>query len=1121
MALRDPNVLNRVNALNTNLENANIAEIEMNVSKRLFNVLEWANNISIDPELYASINDVANSSNIANFINNEKNNLPHNAADQITINYSWWPYNIANTIVNLAPAAWITETQNAINDMNNAIAWLNILPNQINTLRVRLEENRRILNEIYNIQSDWRWTGRAAADINLDITNETWNRDICQNLLNILSGIQATEQHPAYLNTTHAQHTFYTTLHTNQVNNFNTTIVGIPWVTNYTTDGDFVNKRNEVTTAKTNYNNHIRNLEQELNLSNESSNNINRLQTWTIAVPLNFWLFNTNDTIVNRAILTNAANTQTEINNIDGRLSQLDILHWQIDSLRTRYQANLNRLNRILALQNLEQRTNTTHPGELLRRQNEFNTIRDISHNNLLLWNLAYVPDIPDQNTNVWWTLWPINLNFINWTLWTWFNGWARSHTYSLCDENWNPLRNNWWRLEIQHWWQTILLWWVVFNNAAQTLTINNLTTTPIEWITFPLNLDLNVRVRVHDDDTRLDIDLHKPIHLEITRPTLDVHLDREPAYDSLIPPMNDRIQAEYSDHYRENLENEAIWRILREGWNDAEVNEIYNDERRRKILQNRMRSLINRYFPVGCITLADLQTGFRIHTTTRNDVPAQYLVNQRAFSDYVRHCIPDNLREYTSDRIYQQINNTIRTELLQELINFQADVANNPVDNYDNLRAMAMIPNDNQWPQWHPNNFWQRIRGRRSRKNNYTKFFQWREASLYNQTLETEEWTIKYGVHVEVQSTNKITATINIDWKNEPEIIDAANHDRLIRWILNRANTKDWEPLNRKLRCNIALSVLKAMVMMSPQTLSREIPPMDFRDNEWNTIRCDRIEAYIEWWNLRLRGWIVNNAWPTRRTRRNADIFDESSFKSLHDVNMLENGVRQLSTQVNSIMNATANEYNEATNTILRNKSLRTYDTTQFLRFWPAKRLRWRMVYWKTNNDFNFETSVNDAWKSVNIMFNKWLFTVSWQFDWQEYQYQWKDLWLILRKKINRKRVFDGIELSMVSAINEEYIQRLRTNHFIQTENFAVLDTNANKTWRIYIFDEWWDLSYLDIEDRWLNPLGGRNAWRIDPNAIPAERIRCNAKERKEFFQNPFLSWRLIRTMRRRLALY
>ena len=277
MAIRDQNVLNRVNTLNTNLENANITEIERSVSNRLFNVLEWANNISIDPELYASINDVANTSNIANSINNEKNNLPHNAADQIVINYPWWPYNVRNTIVNLAPAAWITETQNAINDMNNAITWLNMLPNQINMLKTRLEENRRILNEIYNTQSDLRWTGRAAADINLDITNETWNRDRCPNILNILSRIQAAEQNPAYLNTAHAQHTYYTTLHTNEVNSFNAAIAGITWVANYTTDGDFVNRRNEVITAQTNYNNHIRNLEQELRLSREATHNINRL----------------------------------------------------------------------------------------------------------------------------------------------------------------------------------------------------------------------------------------------------------------------------------------------------------------------------------------------------------------------------------------------------------------------------------------------------------------------------------------------------------------------------------------------------------------------------------------------------------------------------------------------------------------------------------------------------------------------------------------------------------------------------------------------------------------------------------------------------------------------------
>jgi hypothetical protein len=40
MAIKDPNVLNRINTLNTNLENANITEIEKNISDMLFNVLE-------------------------------------------------------------------------------------------------------------------------------------------------------------------------------------------------------------------------------------------------------------------------------------------------------------------------------------------------------------------------------------------------------------------------------------------------------------------------------------------------------------------------------------------------------------------------------------------------------------------------------------------------------------------------------------------------------------------------------------------------------------------------------------------------------------------------------------------------------------------------------------------------------------------------------------------------------------------------------------------------------------------------------------------------------------------------------------------------------------------------
>jgi hypothetical protein len=40
MAKRSEEVLNKINTLNTNLENANIAEVQKNISNRLFGVLD-------------------------------------------------------------------------------------------------------------------------------------------------------------------------------------------------------------------------------------------------------------------------------------------------------------------------------------------------------------------------------------------------------------------------------------------------------------------------------------------------------------------------------------------------------------------------------------------------------------------------------------------------------------------------------------------------------------------------------------------------------------------------------------------------------------------------------------------------------------------------------------------------------------------------------------------------------------------------------------------------------------------------------------------------------------------------------------------------------------------------
>lgn len=1108
MAVRDPRVLDRLNALNTNLENAtNTDNIENNISGRLFNILEWQNSISIDSELYASINEIANASDITHYIEEIRNNLANLTAINIPYRDPATPIN--NTII---PAADPVDT--GIAHMQEALRTLDALPWQIRTLRDRLEENHNILDDINNARSNLSNAGFERRNLT-DIQNDI---NLCRELQGYLRAIDDEERylrnHPG-----DADHEHRRDAALNAFNRNRTIINWIQELSNNVINFDAIS--NQVRDAQ-------RSLNQENDLVSEIRRQESRLRNNRITVPEGFWLwFHDDDTrVTSPDERDDIGDLQNDINN---RIQELNVLERSIEPLRTRYQSNLDNLNRITNLQQLQQRLNRTHTGEMGIRHNEFQVIQDIAYNNLLLWeDIAgrpragtYEPNLPNTSVTVLGpTATTVDLNFIHGNL---ARPWR--FDYTLCNRDGTPLRINWGRFEYQLWTQTISLQWIRFTNndvANQNMIIENLQINPVEGLTFPLVLELNVRVRIHDDETWLDIDHHKPIRLEITRPTL-VENDRQNAYDSLMPPMNERITAEYGvddtpSKYREELENEAIWSILREGWNEAEVNEIYNNETRRDMLINRIRTALLWGLPL--LSLADLQVWFRTDMTRENrDVPVQYLLGVEQFQNYIRQSIPNNLREYASRTIRNNANNH-RNDILQEFLNFQTDIANNRIDNNDNLRALYNIPPVEEWPEGHPNTFFQRLFWHDSMQNNYTKFFHWRHAELNDLSLKTEDWTVRYWVKVEVVGVNKIVATINIDWKEEPEIIDAPSHDDLIEWILARANTKDWEPLNRKLRCNMALAVLKAMVLMSPQRLTREIPPTDFIDDKWNTVNCDRMEAFVKWWNLRLRwGWID---WS--RMRQNVTIFDEAQFKEIHDVEMLEDWIYGLSRQINMIMNATAQEYHEATSAMLRNDENRyvmRYNTAQRLRWWPIRRLWWRMVHGKTSNDFNFDTAVSEAWKSVNIKLDKWKFTVSGDFDGQHYEYKGRNLWSILRKRINRKRVFDGVELAMVAAINEAFIQKLRENHRVQTENFIVADMNDGKTWRTYVFDDAWNLSYLEIEDINLNPLWPGQSGRVDPDQVPAERVRCNEQERREFMQNPLLAGRLQREMRRRLALF
>ena len=1104
MAIRDQNLIQNVQWLNQSLENSQVNDLQWRVSNNLFWLFDNTNSITLDSESLLELQRTTNLSNLQNRVNNTLNWLNQN---YISINWN----NIVDTVINPANINSAQNIQNEVNTISNTnMRNIDNLPNQIQTVRNRLNDNRTKLLEIERRQTRitqiWNVTDRT-----IDIAQATRRLT----MLNQISGLltQRDTLTNRLLNTNNNTQNIQNQI--NQIDvqiwNLNSSLQG--WALATVDIGSIWSEINHINQDLTIYNQELNGFRERQNLEREINWIIRTLIQQTLAIPQNVWLNITRD-IINQANIATNNDTNTEIVVLDQEIQQLDNLQNSLQQLRNRYQQNLNILNQAFPIQTLYENLNNLNPGLINNRSAEIQWIVNIWRNYLWIWQNGYLPEVWTFVFNLWSNQnQQINLDAIFFP-----NNQPNNYSYDFCDQTWNLLNrngNNFVATTV--WWQNININGLNIQNVANVnqLDLNNLWIDNTDWLEFPLRISLNVRCRIQDPATWLNIDHHKPIILTIDRPQLILQ-QRQTVYTTLAWQINNRIDSEYGDNSRENLENEVIWNILREWWNQAEIDEIYNNETRRNLFIERVRRRMAWIIPI--IPIANLRTWFETDMTRLDrDVPVQYLVSEARFADYLRLNMQENIREYLRWQISNVINTPPnRNNMIQELLAFQADLANNRVDNDSHIRALAAIPNDN--PQWHANSWWQRLFGRRSNKNNYTKFFQWREQSIENQTLETENGNINYGIHVEVLWVNKITATINIEGKDEPEIIDAPNHNALIRWILSRTATKDGEPLNRKLRCHLAIDTLKALVMMSPQRLSRQIPVTQFQNAQWVNIDCDRIEAWVHGWNLVIRAGRVN---LPNRTRENVTIFDESSFKNLHNINLLEDGITQLSTQVNSIMNASAIEYEETVNN-LRNKSLRKFDTKQFLRFWPVKRLRWRMAYWKTNNDFDFTTSANAGKKSVNISLSKWEFTLSWDFEWKAYEFKSKDIGVLLRKKINRKRVFDWLELAIVERANEAYIERLRTNNLVSTESFAVADLNQDKTWRIYIYDDAWNLSYLEIEDRNLNPIANwGNAGRIPSNNIPVERVRCNEMERREFFQNPFLAWRLRRVMRRRLALF
>lgn len=765
---------------------------------------------------------------------------------------------------------------------------------------------------------------------------------------------------------------------------------------------------------------------------------------------------------------------------------------WNLESRKKEIQRQIDEYNEILNIFGTLLNKRTKEVKDVQEAAQKFNT----------------TSNLPNLTVNYGTNIWPMNLNPVFVTTGT-------TPNYTFCDENWEALQSWGWGYQVSTKnGQTVNI--DGLSIVGNTLSATNLRITPIEGINFPLTLDLMVRGRM--SVWGIGVDHFKPLRLSINGPILST-IERENAYDALNTGgvFANRVASAYTDHERTKYENESFWNILRSGGNEAEIDAIQQDPAKSKMLIQRIRTSLAARLPV--LAIPYLQSQFRADMTRMDrEVPAQYLLNATVFSDYLRQNLDERVSNFIKDEVTRSINADpgLKNAIIQTLISFQSDINHDKADMNDMqfTDTLSALSWRGKTPQPLNDSGWfGRIFRRRSNKNNYTKFFKGRSQRIENQHVNTEDGDVAYSLQIEGKGINKFVATIEIKGKDEPLIIDASHPTALVAAILRIVHTKDGEPLKRKVKTHMAIDALKALVMMSPQHLIRQIPLISI-----NGEYCDRLETFVQWNNLIMRGARVD---PNTRVRTNTVIFDEQKFKNLNNVYDLSDGLHRLSLQITEILNSVAWEYESAVSW-LRNKSLRNYDTRQFLRWGPIKRLWWRIRHWSTKTDFDFQTSVNAAGKNINISFEKGMFTLTGQFEWEEYTLTSRNLWSLLRKKKNRRRIFDGVELQIVEAVNENMVQQLRGNNLIASENFAVADQNRDKSGKVYIFDDSGDLSYIDIEDiPYPNLFWQRGSRCIPHNVIPPNRIRCSEKERREFFQNPILSGRLIREMKRRLALY
>ncbi len=715
---------------------------------------------------------------------------------------------------------------------------------------------------------------------------------------------------------------------------------------------------------------------------------------------------------------------------------------------------------------------------------------------------------------------------------------------YSICDEDWNKLRQNWADYIIDIWWtehrirnMTITPWWM--------LNLHTLTFDP-PLTDFPQEITLSVNATYNNNDVRNAIGIsntnivrNKKFKLRLNdgSTTLDstLRLGEFNRYNDSLPAGH-KIENIVNTSFawiRYDLERKALSKILEKYWgiqyaklNDRQKEDFYQRIRNYEPIAG------TPYFDNALIveninTDADRFDHFRSWFVEdgRDRNKGDNIKTNHNYITFIHNNVSDKVWDFISCRLDHFLWNIDQETILKsELTAFLNEIEENKldtdasiytdVDNYASSNGHQMDQKVNfniHNLRWTMRDIW------RSSDTNYMRFFSWSSTSLkwevvnIHTNIEPErvEATepLKYDMDLKVSWKNNIEVEIKIDWEKDPIRIKSWDPAALVRKIMRDSRIRYW-----KARAHMWFNIYKSMIQMAKEN---DIS-LQYRNNVNNHTRFIDINN----WNIVVRE--VDNLVTLWRSWWTT-IFDQESFINSNEFghygrnDSLRTGIDELWKHFTLAMNQLHDQYRHWIErkfwTRINTNSKMSFPTSFLLS--PIKKL----LNLRDTTNFDFKTDIHAKWKNISVNFEKNKFTI--KMEWLDKPIESRDLWKILTKRKKWDRIFEGLERDLLEWIYTALIGKLRENWKIAKTDFWVMD---NITWNMYVLDrDWrfWVIARENLDMVW-NPLESWEYWRLNQRILNTNTVDWFehwSTEEKGLMKNPFLMQRLIRAMNRRLG--